>query len=103
MITIASIQRAMAAEYDMTLGDMRQPAPRERDNSNHWGKSRPRQAAMALSVLLTEHSLTRIGHFFGGRDRKTVYHAMKATAKRRRTDPKLHQAMRRVTLELVRH
>jgi chromosomal replication initiator protein len=37
----------------------------------------PRQVAMYLSRILTEHSLQEIGNTFGGRDHGTVIHACK--------------------------
>jgi chromosomal replication initiator protein len=58
---------------------------------------------MALSVLLTEHSFPRIGYYFGGRDSTTVRHAWKVVHRRRQSDPKLHDALCKLTLELVRH
>jgi chromosomal replication initiator protein len=103
MILVADIQRAIAGEYGLTVGQLREPAPRHARRINTWDKSHPRQAAMALALLLTEHSMTRIGQFFGGRDRTTVLHAARVVAERRKSDPKLHDAMRRVTFDLVRH
>lgn len=102
MITIDSIQQALAQEYGIPAARMREPFMLGGKGINTRDACYPRQAAMALSVLLTDHSRTRIGHFFGGRDRATVYHACSAVAKRRRTDARLHNAMRRVTLDLVR-
>jgi chromosomal replication initiation ATPase DnaA len=57
--------------------------------------------AIALSHLLTDHSRNRIGHFFGGRDPTTVRHACEAVHRRCRADPNLHEAMRRLTLDLI--
>lgn len=98
-----AIQQGIAREYGLTVAQLREPAPRHRLRVNTFDKSHPRQAAMALALLLTEHSVTRIGHYFGGRDRSTVYHAGKAVAQRRKSDARLHEAMRRLTLDLVRH
>lgn len=98
MIMIADIQRAVAEQYGVPFDSMREPAPIDRRGVNTHDKAHPRQAAMALSALLTEHSMTRIGHFFGGRDRSTVYHACAAVRKR----PVDLVRMRRVTLELIR-
>lgn len=101
--TIAQIQTAVARECKVDVAAMKEPAPHGtgRSEVNTFDKSHPRQAAMALSVLLTEHSLVRIGHFFGGRDHSTVIHACRAVAKRRRNDAKLHETMRRLSLELI--
>jgi chromosomal replication initiator protein len=100
--TVERIQRAVCREYGVSFDKMRQPAPTERCFHNTYDVSRPRQTAMALAFLLTEHSQTRIGQFFGGRDHTTVRHAREVVAKRRRSDPELHEKMRRLTLELVR-
>jgi chromosomal replication initiator protein len=102
MIMIADIQRAVAREFSVPVAWMCQPAPRGRLKVNSYDASRPRQAAMALSVLLTNHSRTRIGQFFGGRDRATVYHACSAVAKRAVEDRRLRHAMVRIAVELTR-
>jgi len=39
--------------------------------------ARPRQIAMYISKLLTNHSLANIGRKFGGKDHTTVIHAVK--------------------------
>lgn len=98
MLSIATIQRAVANHYRLPLRVMREPsgtAPRDH--------AHPRQVAMCLAMRLTDHSFGRVGHFFGGRDPTTVRHAMKATQLRSCTDQKLHNALRRLTLDLVRH
>ena len=99
--TIASIQHAVAKHYSVTVAMLKEPRPTSKRGMNNWDISRPRQVAMALSVLLTNHSYPRIGHYFGGRDHATVRYANVVVAKRRREDPKLHNFMRRLTLELV--
>lgn len=101
-ILVADIKRAVAREYGITPELLSEPWPRGRRRINAWDISHPRQTAMTLAALLTEHSMTRIGQFFGGRDRSTVYHALRAVNQRRSTDPKLQDTMRRVTLELIR-
>jgi chromosomal replication initiator protein len=96
---ISDIKRAVALEYDVPLAVMS-----ERDGVGARVKpsSHPRQVAMVLSARLTEHSIKRIGFFFGWRDHTTVLHAFRAVEKRRSSDPKLHAAMRRLTLDLLR-
>lgn len=102
-VRIADIQRAMARELGVPLSIMRESARGgTRNGTNAWPIARARQSAMALSILLTEHSYPRVGYFFGGRDPTTVRHACAIVAERRRSDERLHNAMRRVTLELVR-
>lgn len=98
---VAAIKRAVAREYGLTPALLSEPAPHRRTGVNVWPISRPRQVAMALSTLLTDHSRARIGHFFGGRHPATVRHACEAVARRRRADPALHNTMRRLTLELL--
>jgi chromosomal replication initiator protein len=96
--TIASIQRAVAAEYDIPVAMMTEP---DGIGARLRGKVRLRQVAMRLSTFLTEHSLVRIGHFFGGRDHTTVISACKRVDQVRADDPKLDEFMCRVSLELV--
>jgi chromosomal replication initiation ATPase DnaA len=97
---VAQIKRAVAAEYGVALAVMDEPnsAPGARLREH----AHPRQIAICLSTRLTDHSYVRIGQFFGGRDHSTVISSCASVEKRRLTDPKLHNAMRRLTLELVR-
>ena len=69
-ITIDDIQRKVADYYNIRLSDLLS-ARRSRTIA------RPRQVAMYLSRILTEHSLQEIGAAFGGRDHGTVIHACK--------------------------
>lgn len=69
-ITVEKIQKVVADYYNLRLADMvskRRPA----------NIAFPRQIAMYLSRLITEHSLQEIGDQFGGRDHGTVIHACK--------------------------
>jgi chromosomal replication initiator protein len=99
-ILIADVQRAVARELGVPVSvmreDSRSPGARKREHSH------PRQAAIALSSILTDHSYVRIGQLHGGRDHSTVISSCAAVARRLRVDPELHGMMRRVTLELVR-
>ena len=97
--TIRQIQEATAREFEVPASWMVEPYGTGRTQMRVV--SHPRQAAMSLAVLLTEHSLVRIGHFFGGRDHSTVIHAHRAVTERRRADAKLHEKMRRLTLEVI--
>lgn len=103
MITIASIQCAVAREYRVPLRTMREPDGPGARMPQH---AHPRHVAMTIAALLTDHSLNRIGYYFGGRDHSTVIYATRAVhrsrAKGGRTGQKIHRTMRRVTLELVR-
>lgn len=70
-ITIEKIQKKVVENYNLRLSDMvskRRPA----------NIAFPRQIAMYLSRILTNHSLQEIGESFGGRDHGTVIHACKA-------------------------
>ena len=69
-ITIEAIQKKVVDYYHLRMADMlsrRRPA----------NIAFPRQMAMYLSRILTEHSLQEIGAAFGGRDHGTVIHACK--------------------------
>lgn len=98
--SIAEIQSAVAAEFEIPVAWMREPCGT--NGTQQALVARPRQAAMALSWMLTDLSGPRIGHFFGGRDHTTVLHARRAVAKRRKSDPRLDRRLKRITLELVR-
>lgn len=95
MIRVADIQRIVAQEHQLPLRLMRGP---ERYRDAAWA----RQEAMCLATRLTEHSYTRIGHFFGGRDRTTVLHGMKSAESRCANDDAVKARLRRVTLALLR-
>lgn len=96
---VAAIQRAVARERGIPVDWMRQPdgAGARRHDASH-----PRQEAMRLAVLMTEHSYTRIGQFFGGRDHSTVINACRSVDKRRHRNPDVHERLRRLTLDLLR-
>ncbi len=69
-ITMETIQKKVVDYYHLRMADMlsrRRPA----------NIAFPRQVAMYLSRILTEHSLQEIGAAFGGRDHGTVIHACK--------------------------
>jgi len=69
-ITMETIQKKVVDYYHLRMADMlsrRRPA----------NIAFPRQIAMYLSRMLTEHSLQEIGSAFGGRDHGTVIHACK--------------------------
>jgi chromosomal replication initiator protein len=67
-VTIEKIQKKVVEHYDLRLSDMiskRRPS----------GIAFPRQIAMYLCRLLTNHPLKEIGEAFGGRDHGTVIYA----------------------------
>lgn len=102
--TIASIQHKVAERYRVRVSSLREPRPlgTGRVGRNTRRINRARQVAMCLATRLTDHSLNRIGYFHGDRDHSTVIHACRVVEKRRRKDRRLHNALRLITLELVR-
>ena len=69
-ISIEKIQKKVTEYYHLRMADM---VSRRRPNNIAF----PRQVAMYLSRVLTDHSLQEIGDLFGGRDHGTVIHACK--------------------------
>ena len=69
-ITVEKIQKKVVEYFDLRQSDM---VSRRRPNNIAF----PRQIAMYLSRILTNHSLKEIGESFGGRDHGTVIHACK--------------------------
>ena len=70
-ITIEKIQRKVAEHYDLRMSDM---ISKRRPSNIAF----PRQVAMYLCRLLTNHPLKEIGEAFGGRDHGTVIYACRA-------------------------
>ena len=66
---IASIQKAVADYYDITVEVLK---GKKRSNNIAY----PRMLAMYLCRMLTDQSFPRIGLEFGGRDHSTVIHAV---------------------------
>lgn len=66
--TMDDILRIITAEFHVTLSELQS---KKRSKS----LTHPRQIAMYLARKLTEHSLSEIGGYFGGRDHTTVMHA----------------------------
>ncbi len=78
-VTIDEIQKKVAEHFTIKLADMHS-ARRSR------AVARPRQVAMYLCKILTQHSLPEIGRKFGGRDHTTVIHAVRKVEELRSTD-----------------
>jgi len=68
IITIDLIQKTVAQHFDIRLSDMK-------TKTRTRSVSYPRQIAMYLAKKLTEHSLSEIGDFFGGKDHTTILYA----------------------------
>ena len=60
----------------------------------------PRQVAMYLSRVMTEHSTTEVGLEFGGRDHSTVMHAVQRVNERMKTDATLEPALQQIMISL---
>lgn len=67
-ITIETIQKAVAAEYSVTVAELK---GKKRDKRLAY----PRQVACYLCRELTESAFSDIGREFGGRDHATIMHA----------------------------
>jgi len=94
-VTIDSIQRLVAEQFDMRLADMtsrRRPA----------SIAVPRQIAMYLSRTHTKCSLVEIGDAFGGRDHGTVIHAVKKVKAQIETDRQVRDQVQYMEAELRR-
>jgi chromosomal replication initiator protein len=98
---VVDIKRAVAAEFGIAAAVMSEPAPTARVSANTYPHSRPRQLAMALSVLMTRHSQARVGAFFH-RDPTTVIHARRAVNARLRHDEEMRERTRNVLRRLRR-
>jgi chromosomal replication initiator protein len=92
-ITIETIQKKVVDYYHLRMADMlsrRRPA----------NIAFPRQVAMYLSRILTEHSLQEIGNAFGGRDHGTVIHACKTVENMMEQDNSIKYAVEYLNEEL---
>ena len=87
VITPVEIIRATAAVYGFTTAEVEGPSRRQ-------PLALCRQIAMYLTRQLTDLSLPKIGHIFGGRDHTTVLHACDKINHLIRTD---HEVFERVT------
>jgi chromosomal replication initiator protein len=83
MPTIRDIQAAVAARYGV------QPATLAETKTGGRGDARPRLLVMWLARQCTPYTLARIGRHFGGRDHKTVAHAIQRVEWLMRTDRQL--------------
>ena len=83
-ITIDSIQKLVAEYFKIRVADLL-------SSRRTRSITRPRQIAMALSKLLTRHSLPEIGNAFGGRDHTTVLHACRKIEELRGEDRRIDE------------
>jgi chromosomal replication initiator protein len=80
MPTIREIQAAVAARYGMSSAALVETRTGGRSDA------RPRLLVMWLARQCTPYTLARIGRHFGGRDHKTVSHAVRRVEQMMRTD-----------------
>jgi chromosomal replication initiator protein len=83
-VTIDMIQKLVAEYYKIRIADLL-------SSRRNRSITRPRQLAMALTKLLTRHSLPEIGNAFGGRDHTTVLHACRKIEELRREDRRIDE------------
>jgi chromosomal replication initiator protein len=95
ILTIETIQKAVAAHYQLRPGDM---TSKRRPNNI----AIPRQIAMYLARTLTKHSLQEIGDAFGGRDHGTVIHACKCVDIMREQEPATRNAIEFLKTQLAK-
>ena len=79
LVTMDNIQRTVAEYYKIRTSDLL-------SSKRSRTIARPRQIAMTLSKVLTNHSLPEIGAAFGGRDHTTVLYATRKIAELREID-----------------
>jgi len=95
LITVDFIQRCVAEEFGMALGDLK---TRRRNKTIVF----PRQIAMYLSRELTDLSLPEIGQFFGGKDHTTVLHSYNKIKNEITNNPSLQERVERV-IQIIKH
>jgi len=92
-ISIDSIQKKVAAHFDIRLLDMK---AKKRSRAIVY----PRQIAMYLARSLTDSSLPEIGEHFGGRDHTTVLHAYEKIDNSSKNDPRVQDMLNRLAMEI---
>ncbi len=85
-ITIEAIQRAVAEQFGMKIGELKQ-----KNNSRQIVV--PRQIAMYLAKQMTEASLPEIGRQFGGKHHTTVMHSISKIDEQKRHDKDLARTL----------
>jgi chromosomal replication initiator protein len=93
-LSLATIQRAVAAHYEVPPEDLVSPSRRARVA---WA----RQVAIHLARQLTNLSLQAIGDGFGGRNHATVLHACKRVGERLASDDHVAGDLHRLTDRLL--
>jgi len=93
-LTIDTIQKAVAAYYQLKLADLK-------GTRRHKGVARPRMLAMYLSRTLTSASYPEIGQRFGGKDHSTVISACRRIETLSQDDPELRLAVETLRRQLA--
>jgi len=94
-VTIERVQQRVAEYFHLKLTDMiskKRPA----------NIAFPRQIAMYLCRMLTQHSLHEIGEIFGGRDHGTVIHACKTVENMMEQDESVRRSVEYLQKQLSR-
>jgi chromosomal replication initiator protein len=86
MISIESIQKAVASYYSISLSDLK-------SSKKLRIYALPRQVAMYLCRTMTNSSFPEIGAKFGGKDHSTVIHACRQIEKRVADDREIKNAV----------
>ncbi|GEL07556.1 chromosomal replication initiator protein DnaA [Salisediminibacterium halotolerans] len=93
-VTIQDVQSAVAAQFQIKVEDLK---AKKRTKTVAF----PRQIAMYLAREMTDSSLPKIGHEFGGRDHTTVIHAHEKISKLfAADDEELQKNMQEITEQL---
>ena len=92
-VSIESIQRAVAEQFGMKIGELK-----ARNNSRSVVV--PRQIAMFLAKTLTDSSLPEIGRQFGGKHHTTVMHSVEKIMEQRKSDKDLNRMLNQLTEQL---
>lgn len=85
-LSIDQIQREAASYYNVKVSDLK-------GTRRHRTVAFPRQIAMYLSRVLTNHSLPEIGDKFGGKDHTTVLAAFRKIESLVETDPSIRSSI----------
>jgi len=83
---IRDIQRAVAAHFELPLGQML-------SHQRYRKLIGPRQVAMYLSRIMTHHSMPEIGRRFDGRDHTTIMHGVRRAQVKISVDNDLQEAV----------
>jgi len=95
-VTMDKIQHKVVEYYDLRLSDM---ISKRRPNNIAF----PRQVAMYLCRLLTNHPLKEIGEAFGGRDHGTVIYACKSVENAMEQDDRVRHAVEYLSRQIAQN